>query len=338
MTRILVTGATGSLGSALVRRLTADGADVTALVLPGDRLNGIEPVRSDVSIRFGDVRDQGSLVKAFAGMDLVYNLAGVAVTLNRLHRQMLAVNAEGARNVAHAAARAGVGRLVHTSSISAIGYPPRGVVADETFDLSRSVCANSYAATKTAGERALLEVARKRGVDAVVVNVSAVIAPYSHRKFGWAALVDMAAKGQLMVWPPGGVSLCGTEDFLQGHLRAAGHGRPCERYIVTSENITYRDLFALVCRVVGAPPPRMPVGALTVRLAGRAAGLAGMLQRDVSRMPFFVPENAELAVHDLFYDSGKAQRELGFAPTGIGPSVAAVHEWLQREGEHATAA
>lgn len=219
MSRILVTGATGSLGSALVRALVADGDEVSAMVLPGDRMGGIEPVRDNVQIRFADVRDPVTLDQAFRDVEIVYHVAGVAVTLNRLHRQMLAVNVDGARNVAEAAARAGVRRLVHTSSISAVGYPPAGEIADEHFDMTRSVCSNSYAETKTIGERALLEVAERRGLDAVVVNPSAVIAPYSDLRYGWAGFVQMAQRGVLRGTRPGGLPCAGSTTWSPGSGR-----------------------------------------------------------------------------------------------------------------------
>jgi len=328
MTPILVTGATGSLGSALVRALVADGEQVSALVLPGDRLGGIEPVRRDVQIRFADVRDAATLDAAFRGVEIVYHVAGVAVTLNRLHRQMLAVNVDGARNVAEAAARAGVRRLVHTSSISAVGYPPDGEIADERFDMTRSVCTNSYAETKTIGERALLEIAERRGLDAVVVNPSAVIAPYSDLRYGWAGFVQMARRGALRVYPPGGVALCGIDDLVTGFRAAAAHGRAGERYILSTRNISYRDLFGLVCQMADAPPPRLGVSAGVVRAAGRAGRVVSMLYRNPYRSPFLVPENAELSVHHLYYNSEKAQRELGFVPTSIEGSIRQVQAWL----------
>ena len=328
MSRILVTGATGSLGSALVRALVADGDEVSAMVLPGDRMGGIEPVRDDVQIRFADVRDPVTLDQAFRDVEIVYHVAGVAVTLNRLHRQMLAVNVDGARNVAEAAARAGVRRLVHTSSISAVGYPPAGEIADEQFDMTRSVCSNSYAETKTIGERALLEVAERRGLDAVVVNPSAVIAPYSDLRYGWAGFVQMAQRGVLRGYPPGGVALCGIDDLVAGFRAAADRGRAGERYILSTQNISYRDLFGLVCRMVDAPPPRWAVGAGAVRAAGRAGRLVSLLYRNPYRSPFLVPENAELSVHHLYYSSQKAQRELGFVPTSIEGSIHQVQAWL----------
>jgi dihydroflavonol-4-reductase len=338
VSRILVTGATGGLGSALVHRLLDDAAEVSALVLPGERLGGVANVRDRVELRFGDLRDRHSLERAFRGADVVYNVAGVAVPLDRLHHQMVAVNVDGARNVAEAAARAGVRRLVHTSSTSAIGYPPAGEVADETFDVSRSVCTNSYAITQTGGERALLEVASRRGLDAVVVNPSAVIAPYGHLGYGWAGFVRMAQRRQLRWHPPGGLALCAVEDLVEGQLAAAARGRPGERYILTTVNITHRDLFTLTCRLVGAGPPRRGVSARTVRAAGRAGWLVSQLRRDPARNPFLVPENAELAVHHLYYSAAKAQRELAFTPTSIDDSIMAVDAWLHERDDRVAAA
>ena len=331
MSRVLVTGATGSLGSALARRLIADGADVVALVMPGDAPNGLAPCQGQFERREGDVRDPDALARAMKGIDTVYHLAGIAVTLNRLHLQMEAVNVVGTRNVAEAAATAGVQRLVHTSSISAIGYPPRGEIADETFDFQRSVTTNSYMITKRAGEQELLRVGRRTGLPVVVVNSSAVIAPYSHRRYGWASLVDTARRGRLSVYPPGGVALCGTEDFVNGHLAAMEYGRPGERYIISTTNLTHRELFTMICRTVGAKPPSYGASPRAVRAVARLGALWAKTVRDPMRSPFLVPENAELAVNTFFYNTSKAEAELGFEATTLTDSVVQVRDWLEKE-------
>jgi dihydroflavonol-4-reductase len=336
MTTVLVTGATGSLGSAVSRRLIEQGAAVVALVAPGDGPGGLHRHTGDYEPRCGDVRDAAALRRAMRHVDEVYHLAGVAAPFNRLRPLMEQVNVAGAANVARAAADAGVSRLVHTSSIAAIGYPSPGERADESFDFARSVVRNSYMLTKRSGEQAVLAVGDQTGLPVVVVNPAAVIAPYSHRRHGWASLVERARRGRLRVYPPGGVSVCSVRDLVDGQLAAMRTGRPGERYILTTADLSYRELFTLACQVVHARPPRRGAPAAAVRLAGRFGQMLAHLYRDAARSPVLVPENAELAVRMFCYDSGKARRELNLIADGIGSiraSIAEVDRWLAK-GDH----
>lgn len=331
MTRVLVTGGTGSLGSALTRRLLDLGLDVRVLVLPAGDLGGLRGRAGEFEVVRGDVTVPAGLDRAMAGVEFVFHLAGEATLLNRLRPRMAAVNVGGARAVGEAAARAGVRRLVHTSSVSAIGYPPAGEVADESFDLRRSALRNAYLDTKHAGERAVLRVGERTGLEVVVVNPAAVLAPYSHRRHGWAALVQQAMRGRLAAWPPGGLAVCATADLVSGELAALDRGRPGARYILSTANLSYRELFTLVCRTVGAAEPRLAVPAPVVRAAGRVGALRALATRDPMRSPVLVPENAALAVRQIFYDPALSRRELGVRPTPVAASVAEVAEWLGRE-------
>ncbi|NUS85410.1 MAG: SDR family NAD(P)-dependent oxidoreductase [Streptomyces sp.] len=328
MTRVLITGASGSLGSAFARQLIDDGADVVALLRPGDGPGGLEHHLDRCETRRGDVRDQASLEAALRGIDEVYHFAGVAVTLNKLHPLMEEINVQGTANLVRAAGAAGVRRIVHASSISAIGYPPRGEIADEDFDIARSACGNSYMITKRAGERELLRGWRAGGPEAVIVNLSATIAPYSDRRYGWAMLVEAARNRKLNAYPSGGAAFCSVEDMNYGLRAAMDKGVPGRRYIVSSANLTYRELFTLVSHVVGGSAPRIPVPDAVVRVAGRAGAVVAALRKDPMRSPFLVPENAQLTRNKLFYDTTRAQRELGLVPTPLDASIAAVDAWL----------
>jgi nucleoside-diphosphate-sugar epimerase len=326
--RVLVTGGTGSLGSALVRRLLDDGADITVLIPPGEGPGGLAGRGGQYRRMVGDVRDPAALAAAMTGVDTVFHLAGVATLLNRLHARMVEVNVQGARNVARAAAQASVTRLVHTSSVSAVGYPPGGEVADEAFDFARTATTNSYLVTKRAGEEAVLAEGARSGLDVVVVNPAAVIAPYSHPRHGWAALVSRARAGRLLAAPPGGLAVCATAEFVAGELAARSRGRPGRRYILATANLTYRELFATVCREVGGEPPRLTIPAPVVRLAGRAGQVAALACRDPMRSPVLVPENAALGIRTLYYDPARSRRELGVAAGDIAASVREVNRWL----------
>ncbi len=265
-------------------------------------------------------------------------MAGEPTLLNRLHRRMWALNARGAEAMAHAAAEAGVRRFVHTSSVSAIGYPPNGEIADETFDIARTATRNAYLVTKRAGEDAVLAVGRTTGLPVVVVNPAGVIAPYSDRKFGWAALVDSARRGRLLGWFPGGAAVCTADDLVAGQLGAMRHGRPGERYILSTANLGYRELFSLVCDTIGARRPRVAVPGAMLRAAARVGGLYGGLVRDPFCSPLLVPENAALAVRRIYYDPAKARRELALPTGDLVTSIRAVADWLDKEDHDVMAA
>ncbi|MFE4494368.1 NAD-dependent epimerase/dehydratase family protein [Streptomyces niveus] len=334
MSRILITGASGSLGSAFARDRIDAGDDVVALLKPGEGPGGLVRHAGRYETRYADIRDPRGLREAVRGIDEIYHFAGVAVTLNRLHSVMEEINVRGVGNIVRAAGEEGVRRVVHASSISAIGYPPRGELADEDFDVVRTVTRNSYMLTKRAGEREALRAAEESGAEVVFVNLGAVIAPYSHPRYGWAMLVDTARRGKLIGYPPGGVSMCAVEDMLHGMRAAMTKGRPGRRYIVSSANLTYRELCAQICRAVGSREPRFAVPGPLIRAAGRLGAVLGVFSRDPMRSPFVVPENTALMVNHLYYDTTRAQNELGLRQTPLHESIVAVDRWLAEGPAH----
>ncbi|MFD5696083.1 NAD-dependent epimerase/dehydratase family protein [Streptomyces rubiginosohelvolus] len=331
MTRILVTGASGSLGSAFARERIEAGDDIVALLKEGEGPGGLVHHAGHYEPRYADVRDPDALEQAMRGIDEVHHFAGIAVTLNRLHGLMEEINVGGTANVVRAAGEAGVRRVAYASSISAIGYPRPGELADEDFDVARSVTRNSYMLTKRSGERAALSAARTTGTEVVMVNLGAVIAPYSHPAYGWAMLVEQVRRGRMRAYPAGGLAMCAAEDMVQGMRAAMDRGQHGRRYIVASENLSYRELIGRICRVVGAREPRFRVPTPIVHAAGLAGAAVGALFRDPMNSPFLVPENTALMVRQLYYDTGRAQRELGLRPTDLHASIAAVARWLDQE-------
>lgn len=330
MTRTLITGAAGSLGSAFARHRIDTGDDVVALLKPGEELGGLASHAGRFETRYADIRDPAALRTAMQGIDEVHHFAGIAVTLNRLHSLMEQINVHGTGNVVRAAGEAGVRRVVYASSISAIGYPPPGETADEDFDVARSATRNSYMLTKRSGEREARRAAHDTGTEVVIVNLGAVIAPFSHPRYGWAMLVDNARRGRILGYPPGGLAMCAVEDLVQGMQAAMDKGQAGRRYIVASQNVSYHDLCAQICRAVDAREPRIRVPGAAVRAAGWAGAALGVLSRDPMRSPFVVPENTALMLRHLYYDTTRAQRELGLRPTSLDHSIAAVARWLEK--------
>lgn len=305
MARVLVTGASGFLGSRLVERLASEGHEVRALVRPSSKrghLRGAVPVE-------GDVLDEASLDRAMEGCQAVFHAAAVLGFWKGVESRQEEVNVLGTRRVCEAARRAGVGRLVHTSSVAAVGIPEEGAVADESSPFTPESARTAYARTKQAAEREVLE----SGLDAVILNPSVVYGIRPNLHYASNLFQDLAA-GRVPAYPTGGTSWVWAEDAAAGHLLAWRRGRPGRRYILGAENLPYRDFMRAVCRISGSRPPRIPVPGLPARLAAavlewRAAGNG--------RHPVLSADMARLSSRHLYYDSGRARSELGWRPTPL---------------------
>ncbi|WP_406271395.1 NAD-dependent epimerase/dehydratase family protein [Nocardia sp. NBC_00881] len=309
----LVTGATGCLGAALTRALLDDGETVAALVEPG----GAVMSAPRLEIRYGDVTDPGSLAAAMKGVGRVYHLAGVVVPLDSMADRMWQVNTLGSYNIARAAVDAGVQRLVHVSSIAAIGYPPDGVVADETFDVRDSVTDNAYATTKRSAERLVLDLSAADGLDTVVVNPSAVFAPGGDPRWAWSRMVGAARRGLLRAMPVGGTAVCAVRDFVDGTRKAMRQGQAGRRYILNTANLTYREIGDRLLTAVGRPGSVRTLPSRALRPVARFNAGFARLSRDPMRSSLLVPENVELLTRQLYYDQGRAVSELGMTQTPL---------------------
>lgn len=322
---VLVTGATGCLGSNLTRALVERGERVAVFRRESDSLDALGGIASEVEHRIGDVRDAATVDRAMTGIERIYHLAGIPVLTNRLRDEMRDVNVEGARNVARAALASRVARMVHTSSAAAVGWPD-GAPADERFRFNGDRFGHGYMTTKWLGERAVLD-AVGRGLDAVVVNPSAVLAPGGTVRHGWAGLVAAIMRGRLRLVPPGGLGVTTARDVVDGHIKAMERGTAGQRYIVNTRNLRYRDLFGLIADTVGARQPRIEVAAPMLRVAGWGGTAYGRLARPPDRSPVVVRENIPMLTRRLYYDQAKAVRELGISQSPLEEAVLDVRAW-----------
>lgn len=308
--RILVTGASGYLGSALLEELVGAGERVTILTKPNDTRTLPGDLSAAVQAVAGDVTDAQSVEEAMGGISRVYHLAGIASPNSRLGDVMWRTNVLGSYHVARAALRHGVHRVVHVSSTAAIGYPPDGVVADEDFDQRDSVLDNVYAATKRASEQVMLDVV-ERGLDVVVVNPAAVFAPGAGPARSWQGLLAAARKGVLRIVPPGGTAVCSARDFVAGVTAAMGKGEPGRRYILSTANLRYRRIAELLVEAVGRAHPVRPAPIGLFRAVGHGNRVLRDLTGRIHPDDALVPENVELMGREVYYAPDRAVAELG---------------------------
>jgi dihydroflavonol-4-reductase len=321
--RVFVTGGTGFVGGAIVRRLVADGRSVRALARSAESHRaladmGAEPVG-------GDVEDGNGLADKMAGCDVVYHAAGVNAFCLRNTSPLFRVNVGGSRNVVAAAAHAGVRRIVYTSSASTLGER-RGTVAHEHTP-HRGFFLSNYERSKYEAERAVLNLAEELGVDVVSVNPSSVQGP--GRTGGTGRIFITYLKGQLRFFVDTRVSLVDIDDCTEGHVLAERFGRPQNRYVLNGSVLTSRQALEIAARVAGAgAAPRTIPGSVAIAGA-RAIEIGAAIAR---RPPPVCGEMVRTLLHGHAYDGSKAERELGLRYTPVEETLKKTAEWLRAQG------
>ena len=320
MGRTLVTGATGFIGSCVARRLVERGDEVRCTVRASSELDPLEGL--DVELVRADVTDRAAVRRALRGVDRVFHVAGVT-SLRAPAEVLRRTNVLGTRTVLGESLRAGVERVVHTSSVAAVGPAEPGTTADEQH-VWRS-CGLAYADSKAAAEAEALRFAAQ-GLPVVIVNPAHVL--------GWGDVgrssTDVVRRFLLRRIPAyvdGTLNVVDVEDVAHGHLLADALGRPGERYILGNRNYTWDRLFADLARASGveAPPIRMPVAA--------ALALAEVAQRSPGPTPVTVDE-VRGASQRWAFRSTKARRELGWETRPHEETIESTVAWYRdREGE-----
>jgi dihydroflavonol-4-reductase len=235
------------------------------------------------------------------------------------------VNVGGAATVARAAATAGLRRLVHTSSASAIGEP-RGTVGREDTE-HRGWYLSDYDRTKHAGERAVLEIGALEGLDVVCVNPASVQGP--GRATGTAKMLLAQLDGRLKVFVDTRFSVVDIDDCTRGHLLAAERGTPGERYLLCGATLTSQEALTLLERMSGrSERPRF----IPPRIAPPLAGMVELACRAVGREPPTCRAMARTLLHGHAYDGSRATRELGLAYTPVEDTLRRTATWAWNEG------
>jgi dihydroflavonol-4-reductase len=304
MTKTLVTGATGFLGSHLARALADRGDELKLLLRRDSRAEHLADIEFERVT--GDITDRRSVKRAMRGVNRVFNCAGTTSLRAGDSERVFAVNLEGARNVMRAALEADVERLVHTSSVVAIGPAPEGKVADEQQPFTAGWLGIPYMNSKHEAEMESLRLAA-RGLNVVSVNPTFVLGPEAPSRGTSMALVRRFLLRQVPVYTDGALNIVDVRDVARGHLLADEKGESGERYILGGRNFTLQRLFADLGRISGVEPPVLRVGR---GLAIRGAEFVGAVG-----LPVHVSVD-EVRSGSLWwtFKNTKAKRELGFRP------------------------
>jgi dihydroflavonol-4-reductase len=321
--RVFVTGGTGVIGRALVARLQDRGDEIVALARSAASAKALG--ERGVQVARGDVYDERTLADGMAGCALAFNLAGVNSLCVTDPGPMSRANVDGAVAAVRAAARAGVPRLVHTSSAATIGEPA-GTIANE-WTGHRGWYLSTYERTKTEGERAALAAARDVGQDLVCVNPSSVQGP--GRASGTGRFLLAFLDGRLKVFVNTNVSMVDIADCVEGHLLAAERGAAGERYLLSGIRLTITEALALAAEVAGVDRRPRLVPRAVATTAGAVIETGSRLRR---RTPPVCREMVRTLLHGHRYDGSRAERELGLRYTSPRETVLRTVEWARAEG------
>jgi dihydroflavonol-4-reductase len=323
VSRVFVTGGSGVVGGALVDSLRERGDDVVALARSDAASAELE--RRGASVVRGDILDADVLARGMEGSATVFHVAGVNSLCVQDPSPMLRANIDGPAVAIRAAARAGVPRVVHTSSAATLGEP-EGVIGNEDTS-HRGWFLSTYERSKTEGERVAFETGSQEGVEVVSVNPSSVQGP--GRAGGTARFLLAFLDGRLKLFVNTHISLVDIKDCSAGHLLAAERGKPGERYVLNGMTLTIAEAFALAAEVAGVErsPRLVPRQAATV--AGAVVERAFRLLR---RRPPVCREMVRTLIHGHRYDGSRAERELGLRYSDPRDTIRRTVAWAREAG------
>ncbi len=323
----LVTGATGHIGNNLVRALLARGERVRVLVRGGSSLKPLEGL--DVERVEGDLRDAPSLERAVSGSEGVYHVAAMVSIRSGDRKTLWDVNVAGTARLLSAARKAGVRRVVHTSSFGAIGQNPDGP-SDEQHALDANEPATDYERSKAEAETEVLREV-ERGLDACIVNPCATVGPFDFRPGLVGRTVLDFALGKMKAYVPGAFDWVPMRDVIAGHLLAMEKGGAGERYVLSGEVATLDEILDWLADDTGRPRPRLRVPP--------ALMLALSVPKDFvearyfpERYPRFNRHSIRLLTSGKYGSNQKARRELGLSPTPIREAFRDAVAWFRDNG------
>ncbi|HYC24755.1 MAG TPA: hopanoid-associated sugar epimerase [Roseiarcus sp.] len=323
---IVITGASGFVGSAVATALLAEPARLRATVRPKSRR---APAVSDrVEVIEADMRDQKAMASALRGARFLFHIAADYRLWARNPREIIENNVEGTRAVLAAAAEAGLERVVYTSSVSTLRPAVDGAPADERARLPLGEAIGAYKRSKIAAEQ-LVEEKIGQGLPAIIVNPSTPIGPNDSRPTPTGRMVVEAGMGRMPAYVDTGLNLVHVADVAAGHIAALKLGKIGERYILGGEDVLLGDLLADIAQLTGRRPPRLRLPRAPLY---PFASLAEAAARLTGREPFLTLDALRIAQYRMFFSSAKAERELAYRHRPYREALRDALDWFRGRG------
>lgn len=329
MTKALVTGGTGFIGSHVVRRVLQESIDVRCLVRPGSNRSNLDGLF--VEWAEGDLRDPASLKRAVQGCDLLFHVAADYRIWARHPEELERTNVEGTRHLLEAAGEAGLRRIVFTSSVAAIGRPRQNGhlgIGQEDLDPPPDQQVGPYKKSKFASDRLARDFARQ-GLPVIVVNPSAPIGSHDVKPTPTGKMIVDFLNSRMPAYIETGMNFVAVEDVAAGHWLAAEKGRVGERYILGNRNMTLKEFLNLLSQVAGLPAPRFRIPYGVAWLAGAfSTGLAYLNGKE----PQIPLDGVRMAHETMYYCAAKAVQELGLPQSPLERAVEKAVSWFRKNG------
>ena len=323
---VLLTGASGFVGSAVARRLCEAGFSVRALVRPTSSLAHLSDLELDFAT--GDLRDPEAVRRAMAGARFLFHVAADYRLWARDPDELTQTNVAGTRLLMEEAMRAGIERVVYTSSVATLAARADGVSADETMPLTEDGAIGVYKRSKVAAERAV-EALIAQGLPAVIVNPSTPIGPRDVKPTPTGRIIVEAASGRMPAFVDTGLNMVHVDDVAEGHFLAFERGRIGERYVLGGQNASLAEILATVAETVGRRPPR-------IRIPRQAlipfAHVSEAVARRTGREPMLTLDGLRMSKNKMFFSSVKAERELGYRARPYREGITDAVAWFRRAG------
>ena len=325
--KVLVTGASGFVGSAVAAKLVERGFSVRALVRatsPRSHLAGL-----DLDYVQGDLRDAATIRPAMAGVRYLFHVAADYRLWARDRNEIVVNNVTGTRVMMEEALHAGVERIVYTSSVATLAVQRDGTSVDETVPLEELKAIGAYKRSKVAAERLVERMIAQQGLPAVIVNPSTPIGPRDVKPTPTGRIIVEAARGRMPAFVDTGLNLVHVDDVAQGHLAALDRGKIGERYILGGQNVQLSEMLTVIANLIGRRPPRLrlPRSAI-VPLALAAETLA----RFTGREPFVTMDALRMSRYRMFFTAAKAERDLGFTARPFTDALTDAIRWFRDAG------
>ena len=335
--KILVTGATGLAGGNLVRLLARKGEQVRVLVRSRSNLAAVKDLPTVERVQ-GDILDRASLENALQGIEEVFHCAAMVSMWVPDRMKMWGINVQGTRNVLEIALERGVRRVVHMSTVDAIGFnTPEGWGSREKPSHEGVPYQNDglkipYMQTKHEAQEVALEFARKGGLEVVVVNPTYMLGPYDVKPSSGAMIIQVVKK-RAKGYTPGGNNFVDVRDVAAGAVSAMERGQSGELYILGHENLSYKEAFSRIAQVVGVPPPKVRIPKAAALAVGGFGTLCGRLFGRFGATPeHFNLDSVRMGFIEHYFDPSRAVRELGMPQTPIEKTVEDAHHWFLDNG------
>lgn len=324
--RALVTGATGFIGSSILRKLLAQGYQVRALVREQSNTRNLDEL--NIEVAFGDITNADSLGPALRDCTHLFHAAALYSFWVKERALLYKVNVDGTRNVLQAAKEAGIDRVVYTSSVAALAVPVGKIPTTEETPVDFTQIVGDYKKSKYYAEQVALEYARD-GLPVVIVNPSFPVGPRDIKPTPTGQTILDFLNRKLPAYIETGVNVVDVEDVAVGHLLAAERGEIGQRYILGGTDMTMGQLLKTLSGITGLPAPRVRLPYLPI------LGLSYLNTaycRLTMATPRMTPETIRMSRHHMYYDPTKAIRELGFPQTRPRAALEKAVNWFQDNG------